>query len=121
MAHRITKANGEKVLAAIKSKFAAYIDPEVEGSGPELVMDFDWVGTPGPAIVWEGGPFEWVYLALWGGVDEELTTDLMTIPEYVTFTKTGKATNPAIVTPIEKPANVYCEAITSWALGLYPA
>ena len=34
---------------------------------------------PTPAIVWDGGPYEWSILATSGGIDEELTTLAMTM------------------------------------------
>lgn len=29
------------------------------GLGPVLRMDFDWIGLPGPAVILEGGPYDW--------------------------------------------------------------
>ncbi|MGV0986783.1 MAG: hypothetical protein ACOYB2_19725 [Limnohabitans sp.] len=117
---KVTKAQATKVLSEVKRTFKPYIDPKVEGSGPTLVMDFDWFGYGGyPAIVWEGGPYEWSILASNGGVDEELTTLAMTMPEYVAFERTGKMANPVRVKPIVAPEGTYLEPITSWALGLF--
>lgn len=41
--------------------------------GPQLVMDWDWSGTPTPTILLEGGPYEWAYdCSFW--VQEQLHT-----------------------------------------------
>ena len=31
----------------------------LRGLGPQLVMDWDWPGSPTPAIILEGGPYDW--------------------------------------------------------------
>jgi hypothetical protein len=50
------KAIATKVLEAVRAKYK-YDNPTY---GPQLRMDFDWFGYGGsPAIVWEGGPYEW--------------------------------------------------------------
>jgi hypothetical protein len=115
---QVTKRQAEQVLAHVKRTFRPYC--EAGGDGPSLRMDFDWSGAGArPAIVWEGGPFEWAYLAASGGVDEEMTTLAMELPEYVQFVRTGKMKHPVRVEPIAGVPGVFVEPITSWALGLY--
>lgn len=110
----VSRPEAEVVLREVRKRFAPYIDPEVEGSGPELVRDWDWSGHADWAIIWEGGPYEWAYLAASGGVDEELTELNATMAEY----RSGKM-KPVEVAPVEPPERVFLEPVTSWALGLY--
>lgn len=115
---KVTQAQAEQALAAVKRQFAAYFEPAtfedgftVAGSAPpKLVMDFDWTGTgPGPAIVWKEGPYEWAYLACAGGVDEEMAE----LAAEVGVTVRAQD-------PVKMPEAIWCEPTTSWALALYP-
>ncbi len=124
----ITRTQAEAALAAIKTQFRSYCatnaeiaaeyadDPELvallttrrDGSlwpdapQPKLVENFEWTrGHVAPfAIVWEEGPYEWVYSAFYGGTDEEFGTTIKSV---------------------ETIPGVASEAYTSWALALYPA
>lgn len=51
-----TEAQALEVLARLNSKYGYDTPSEY---GPKLVMDFDWGYEEWPAIVWEGGPYEW--------------------------------------------------------------
>ena len=69
------------------------------GEGPVLCRDFElWSSTTAWAIVWEGGPYDWPQLFPGGGTDEEYG---LRWPE------------------VKLAANVWTEAITGYALGLY--
>jgi hypothetical protein len=98
---RVTKREAERTLNAVKRMFRAYI---TEGYGPELRKNWDWGWTVERhydwAIVWEeGSPYNWTYLFPEGGVDEEFG---------------GRHTG------VELPDGVWTEAITGWALAIYP-
>lgn len=96
MTAKITKRQADAVLTLVRKQFAGWLNEGDEG--PKLIPDFDWSGTgPGPAIVWEEGPFEWVFLVQ-GGEDEFG----FTLPERTA------------------PAGTFLEPITGWALGIYP-
>jgi len=98
---RVTKRDAEHTLAAVKRMFSAYIEGDY---GPKLVKDWNWGWTTSTdyawAIVWEeGSPYNWTYLFPFGGVDEEFG---------------GRHTG------VELPDDVWTEAITGWALAIYP-
>ena len=98
----VTKRDADKVLAAIRRQFAGWIDPDRPDYGPELLKDFDWLGTGAPpyAIVWEqGSPYDWAVYAGQSYVDEEFG-----------FRVKG----------VEFPPAVWVEAITGWALAIHP-
>lgn len=118
----VTRKQADQVLRQVKERFAPYLSKE---SKPQLIRNWDWGYGPTPyAIVWEGGPYEWSILATSGGVDEELTTELMTLPQYAEFTRTNRMPAGAQVVRVEQvkaPEGVYLECVTSWALGLFPA
>lgn len=79
---KITKKQAEYVLKTICFKYG--IEPNDE-HGPKLIMDFDWLGIgKNPAIIWEGGPYEWACESHWRLFDD-----------------------------------VFVEAITNWALGIF--
>ncbi|RLE16365.1 MAG: hypothetical protein DRJ50_15140, partial [Actinobacteria bacterium] len=78
---QVTKAQAEKCLAAVKDRYKAWLGDGADE--PVLRMKFDWFGDPGPAIVWEGGPYEWTML-VYGGIEEEFGFKL----EAVEFPKT---------------------------------
>lgn len=91
----------QKVLAAIIAQNKGYI--AAGGEPPTLVMDFDWTGSgPHPAVVWEGGPYEWTYLFPHGGIEEEFGTRVSDVSARI-------------------PAGWHTEPITSWAIGIYRA
>lgn len=93
----VTRKQAEAALTAVKKRFKPWVD--AGGPGPELRMDFDWFGHgPGPAIVWEEGPYQWATLDPEGDIDEEFGFPV-----------------PAIVLPDE----LWTEALTSCALGIY--
>ena len=59
MTVEITKKQAEKVFAELKKKYKWAI---TEGCQPILIKNFEWsAGVVPYAIVWEGGPYEWVY------------------------------------------------------------
>lgn len=108
----VTKEIAEQAFAAIKKQFAAYID---ENNGPELIENWDWLDSgPTPwAVVWEEGPFEWAYRAQTGGRDYEAT--------LLMRDATGDQTK-VVDTPEAEgwPEGFFTEAVTSWAVGIYP-
>jgi len=59
MTKKVSEAKALKVLKAVQKRF--HDDDPIHG--PQLVMDFDWFGYgERPAIIWEGGPYEWAVL-----------------------------------------------------------
>lgn len=102
-----TKAQQQKVLAAVRSQFncdlADTTDEEMgfaSQDGPKLVSDFDWLGHgAAPAIVWEEGPHEWSYAFPFGGIDPEFGFKIKSVEKQM-------------------PAGIFSEAITSWAIGI---
>lgn len=105
----VRKRDADKVLAAVKKKFKAYLDL---GTGPVLLKDWDWTaGGPVPyAIVWEGGPYDWAVTFNSDDVDEELAA--LGAEFGLTF---GPSPIPVL------PDAVYTEPVTGWALGIYPS
>jgi hypothetical protein len=128
----VTREQAEGVLAAVKAKFPAYCMtfPVVNGR-----LDFDGVPVPAPddelprlaenyqwsdrkpavpfAVIWEAGPDGWAMSPLGDEhVDEELTADLQE------FAPGEVIRQPGVV---PEPDGVFCEAIYSYALGIYPA
>lgn len=104
MAVKVRKADAVKVLAAVKKAFAGALpanDPD-NLYGPKLVKDWDWTGSgPAPyAIIWEGGPYDWAVYFPYGGIDPEFGSKIADVSSEV-------------------PKDVFCEAVTGWALGLY--
>lgn len=111
---RVTKREAEKVLAAVKRAFPAWIGGK-GSTPPTLVKNWEWgwnySRTYDWAIIWEEGPYEWTYRFPEGGVDEELTYELRTIvPDAAPLT-----TNAATL-----PDGVWTEPITGWAIAIYP-
>lgn len=110
---KVTEKQAQRVLAAVREQCAGWLDPDKPDTGPKLVMDFDWTGTGArPAIVWEGGPFEWTYQFPYGGVDEEATGLLQE------FKPGGRIERKDVSGKI--PKGVWTEACTAWALSIYP-
>lgn len=98
---KVTKAQAEKVLRAVKTQAKPWVD--AGGDGPILVKDFDWAGVTAPwAVVWEGGPYDWAILFPYGGIEEEFGFRMRDVSPLV-------------------PKEVFVEAAASWALGIYPA
>lgn len=95
----VTKADAEKVLAAVRRQFAVWATDE---PGPKLVKDYDYLGGGNAApyaIVWEdGSPYEWCHLFPYGGIEEEFGFK---------------------VKPVEIPDTVHVEPILSFILGIY--
>lgn len=84
---------------AVRDAIAATLSPWVtEDNGPTVNMEFDWVGDPHPAVVWEGGPYEWTMYVPHGGIEEEFGFNIQ---------------------PTELPAGLYVEPATYWALSLW--
>ena len=106
----VKKADADKVFAAVKKKYKAYLDGG--GDAPLLVKDWDWTGGPPIpyAIVWEGGPYEWAIGFTSDDVDEELA---------ILGAEFGIEFGPAPVPVL--PDTVFTEPVTGWALGVYPA
>lgn len=101
-ARKVTERQARKVLEAVRDQFAPWlVDTD---DGPELRMEFDWLGYGAhPAIVWEGGPYEWALVVPYGcpaRSDSEM----------------GEIGNVAH----RIPKGVYVEPDTTWALGIYP-
>lgn len=97
---QITKRQAEQFLRALRKQ--CHVEPDSK-YGPKLVEDWDWTGYGGAkwSIIWEEGPFQWTYLFPYGGVEEEFGLKVPDVSERL-------------------PAGFYAEAITSWAIGLYP-
>lgn len=95
---KVTRREAEQVLAAVKRQCKTWLG---EGSTPPVLREnWSWTGpTYAWAIIWEEGPYEWTYLFPHGGIEEEFGFNL-------------KAVN--------LPAGVWTEAITSWAIAIYP-
>jgi hypothetical protein len=82
-----TEAQALEVLSRIQKKYG--YDDSDSMNGPQLIMDFDWLGYgEWPAIVWEGGPYEWS------------VTDSFKLLDG-------------------SPKGMWYEAITSWSLGIF--
>jgi hypothetical protein len=97
---RPTKAECLKVFKAICKQHGVTEDELADGYGPQLVMDWDWFGYgPRPAIIWEGGPYDWPVYAPHGGRSETGYR----IPDVSD----------------QLPPGVWLEAATGWALSIY--
>ena len=83
-----------QALAGVRDRFSAWITTFEDG--PKLAPNTN--GGPGYSIVWEGGPYEWTYLASMGGRDDF-----------------GHE-----VEPCEVPAGFYLEPVNGWSLNVYP-
>ena len=94
MSAKVTRAKAQKVLTAVRASFGVAAGEE----GPALVMAWDWTGRGAhPAIVWEGGPYDWAILASGGGRDEW----------------------GLVHQPVEVPGT-FLEPVTGWARGIWP-
>lgn len=111
----VRKSDAEKVLAAVRNTYSAYVEP---GYGPTLVENYRWSETSPAApyaIVWEeGSPYEWTYNFPGGGFDEEMYFLAREFGEDVARRLATKA-------PTELPDTVFVEPIYSFVLGIYPA
>jgi hypothetical protein len=105
----VTKAKAERVLAAVKKKYAPYLDGAGESDQPVIMTEF-YSGNAPFAIVWETGPSDWALVATSGDPTEE---------DWALLAEVGL--KPSGSKPLAIPAGVYAEPITSYALGLYPA
>jgi len=56
----VSQSAAQAVFDAVKKQFKSWLD--AGDAGPTLLADWDWIGGyPAPfAIVWEGGPYNWV-------------------------------------------------------------
>jgi hypothetical protein len=98
----ITDAQTQAALDAIRSQFGVEADDD---NGPILVADY-W-GSP--AIVWEGGLYDWVHLARWGGISEEYAEEMREL---------GRG--PLRIGPAQDwPAGVDHEVLDIVAIALY--
>ena len=92
-----TIEQAETVLTKIKEQYRIWLHGN---DGPQLRLSFSWTGSEScTAIVWEEGPYEWSY-----NVGDTYTE------EEFGFRITG----------FDPVPGVFTEAITSWAVGLYP-
>lgn len=89
------KAVTAKALTSVKRRFSAWIT--TFDNGPTIEPNTS--GGSGYSIVWEGGPYEWTYLASMGGFDDF-----------------GNE-----VEPVEAPDGFYLEPVNTWSLNVYPA
>lgn len=55
----ITHADGSPCDNAVAGPAPTGRDAAYRGLGPELRMDWDWPSTPTPAVILEGGPYDW--------------------------------------------------------------
>lgn len=100
---RVTKADATKVLNQVKRVFhvgKADAQPTLDRRG-----DGNW------QILWEEGPYEWVYRFPFGGLDEEMTAMMQGF-------KPGAL---AITAEARIPNGVFVEAINHYSVGIYPA
>lgn len=96
----ITRKDAEKVLAAILEQHKWAKQPEFDQ--PIIVEDWTWDLNPAPfAIVWEGGAYQWAYLFPYGGIEEEFGFKVRDVSDQL-------------------PGHVFVDAMTPWALGIYP-
>jgi hypothetical protein len=108
----VTERRAEKVLAALKKQMAFFLEPIVFDDGetlevfspittdqPVLRMDWEWPGQPTPAILWEGGPYDWTMYFPYGGPTEEG----ITLPDV----------------SADMPKGVHVEPYAGWATCLY--
>ena len=94
----VTRAKAEAVLRSVAKAF-----PDCSESSPELVKD--WAGNAGWAIVWEDGPYEWVF-----------QYSEMSAGYAATDAEFGFSRKP--VKPIK---GVYTEPFYSFVMMVYPA
>jgi hypothetical protein len=122
---KVTQKQAERILAALKERYAYDLEGVAEDSPdyPKLVKDWepDWrEGTVPYAILWPSGPFEWAYRFTMGGFDEEyaLSVEEVAGPEKAReMAKAGRFTER----PVELPKGVHLECGSSSTLTLYPA
>jgi hypothetical protein len=98
----VTKKQAEKVLRVLCAQRGVKLgDKEY---GPQLVKDWEWGWTQSHtyrwAIIWEGGPYDWPFYFPYGGIEEEFGSNVPDVSERVN--------------------DVFVEAITSWAIAIYP-
>jgi hypothetical protein len=97
---RATKAECLKVFKAVCKQYGVTQEDIDKGYGPQLMMDWDWLGFgPNPAILWEGGPYDWTHYTPYGGRCEEGWT----IRDVSS----------------QMPPGVRTEPMTGWALSIY--
>ena len=115
---QITRPQAEAALAAVKQRYAAYMQPVVLDS-------FTIPGLPEPVleqiegtwmISWEDGPSEWAYRASMGGSSEEDRALFAAASQEF-----GTEMKPSEETPVTWPKGVHAEPYFSFVLGLYPA
>lgn len=111
---KVTKAQATRVLRAVEKRFGAWLDGNE--NDPKLLMDFEWGywGYSTPAVVWEGGPYDWTIAFTGGGLTDEERAMEGEIKELFGATVKHKQPEPA------KVEGVFLEPITGWALGIYP-
>ncbi len=111
MSDTITRKQAEAALASVREQFAAYLgdgadQPSLKDPGEECHAY---------AIAWEGGPYEWTYIAFDGGFDDEM---------YLAARDAGatdeQARNAASKPAVKPPAGVFPDPVNHWCLGLYP-
>lgn len=118
MSQQLTKKKAEACLAAVKAQFKEYL-----GDGADEPKLYEpGFHADSWTIAWEGGPFEWTYLAFKGGFDDEmyrLAMDAMI--ETGTLDEAGRAKAREMATKQEhpRPAGVFTEPLNHWALCLY--
>jgi len=98
MTTKVSRKDLEKVLAALIAQIPWAAD---KVHGPFISEHWDWGVYDGPAIVWEDGPYGWVYLFPHGGTDEEFGVRRPDVSDQL-------------------PAGIYIEAINDWALSVAP-
>lgn len=119
---KISRAQAEAALAAVRDRFKPYLEPfEIDGhvysaAYPEPKLAEDWNDREGWAIVWEEGPDDWAYTVTSGGPsEEERTLVAQAAAEF------GADLKPAETPPVRFPKTVYAEPYFSFVLALYPA
>lgn len=93
------RSQAEKCLEALRVQQLTYIQA-MGGSGPKLQSDRDDSDSE-YSIVWEEGPYGWVHLFPFGGIDEEFGFEVKDVSDRI-------------------PAGILTEVVSSWGLvGLY--
>ena len=92
---QVSAAQVNKAFRAISNQFSGWFeDPQ---NGPQVMQYQGYT-----AIVWEGGPYGWVHLARYGGIEEEFGTTIKPAPESAW------------------PKGVWFEALDNVAIALMP-
>lgn len=110
MTKPISRKLAEAALASVREQFKTYVDA---GYNPPVLMEA-WDGRHW-AICWDEGPSEWTYRCPEGGMDEELTLELQSVPGLDSYAPVETPAAP------NWPTEVFAEPYDHCVLMLYPA